>query len=93
MKTLTALALALMLAGCGTIGSKPGLVQQALDKLLPADFTGDFKGGYKIPAYLSINIEAQGLRRTEKGWTFTYADYTRDGPMMSYAHFTLGVRK
>ncbi len=90
-RSLSLLALAICLSGCGT-APQASLINQALDKLLPPDFKGDFTGGYKIPAYLSLQVNARGLERKATGWTFTYAEYTRDGPMMSYAHFELGKR-
>ncbi len=83
--------LCLFLTGCGT-APQASLINQALDKLLPPDFKGDFSGSYNIPAYLSLHINAKGLEHKSTGWTFTYAEYTRDGPMMSYAHFELGKR-
>ncbi len=84
-------ALLIDLTGCGT-APQASLINQALDKLLPPDFKGDFTGGYKIPGYLSFHVNARDLEHKSTGWTFTYAEYTRDGPMMSYAHFELGKR-
>jgi len=86
------LTIVLLTAGCGT-APQSSLIQQAMDRLIPPGFTGStFTGGYKIPMYLSIQISVEGLTRTPTGWAFSYAEYTRDGPAMSYAHFALGKR-
>lgn len=67
-------------AGC--ISSKGGksdessLVQDALDALLPPTFTGYASGEHKNQ-YFTIKLEADGLRRTEKGWTWTWLTYNR----------------
>lgn len=83
-------AAALGLAGCTAV-PQSSLIQQALDRLVPPGFTGSsFSGGYKIPMYLSVSVTVEGLQRTGDRWTFSYARYTRDGPAMSYADFTLG---
>ena len=92
LRSVLLLIATLALVGCGT-APQSSLIQQAMDRLIPTGFAGStFSGGYKIPMYLSIQIQIEGLARTPAGWTFTYAEYTRDGPAMSYAHFALGKR-
>ena len=91
LSILAALAAIAGLAGCA---SPAALVQTELTKLLPPGFSGDFTGGYKIPMYLSLQVNAEGIAQQPDGkWTFTYFEYTRDGPGMTYAHFTLGRKK
>lgn len=54
-----------------------GLLQGVLDKVLPADFNGPAHVSHRN-AYFDITIDAGGLHRTEKGWTWTWLTYERN---------------
>lgn len=92
--TLRALLFALVaftLAGCGSVpsggDSGPGIVQRTLDATLPPNFTGSADVGHKN-AWIDVSIEADGLRRTADGWTWTALRYKRNG-RVSHGWITL----
>lgn len=75
----------LAFVGCSSVdlAEKNGsFVQKALDKTLPASFTGRFEGGHKN-VYFDFEIVADGLKRTELGWTWSYLKYKRNGRFSS----------
>jgi hypothetical protein len=79
---LLILAASLLVSGCisrPSGGDDPrSLITRALDAALPADFTGSAKVEHKNP-WIELTIDAQGLRRTDTGWTWTGLQYRRDG--------------
>jgi hypothetical protein len=88
-----ALLLAVGLVGCSSPPRANRLVQEVLSAMLPPSYTGDVSTTYRIPAYLSIRIEAGGVYKDENGfWNFTWAEYHRDGPGFSSVDVKLGKR-
>jgi hypothetical protein len=71
---LAALFASILFTGCD---DKPK-IQSILDKALPADWVGDIDTGHKN-VWFDFEIRASGLRRTEKGWTWTSLSYRRNG--------------
>lgn len=83
-----AIASLAFLAGCATASGGPSKIQQALDNALPPDFAGDAEVGHKN-AYFDFDIQAKGLRRTDRGWTWRELRYRRNGRFSS-GWITLG---
>lgn len=52
------------------------LIQQACEAVLPATFTGPAKFTHHNQ-YFEIEIEAEGLRRVDGAWSFTWLHYKR----------------
>jgi len=80
-RILFVMSLLSILTGCLTRSSAVQasdklLIGPLLDRLVPADFQGDGEFG-EAGQYLTIEIRATGLRRTEKGWTWRSLDYRR----------------
>lgn len=84
MKTLLLLAFAGLLVGfltgCVTAknasGQAPQFIQTALDAALPPTHTGAASFTH-ANQYFEIAIEADGLRRDEAGWHYTWLTYER----------------
>ena len=97
MKKPIALACLVLLAalasGCASLGSgtpsSRALIDQALDATLPPSFTGPAKVRHRNP-YFPVEIEAEGLKRTELGWTWRWRTYRREG-RVSESAVTLGA--
>jgi hypothetical protein len=91
MKTLFLLCLALAFAGCAsTPGVSPGLINQVLDSTLPATFTGPASIRHRNP-YVTLVIEADGLKRGPMGWEWRWLTYKREG-RVSEGTITLGAK-
>lgn len=76
---------ALALTGCASVPGGDGeriTVQKALDAVLPPGFSGPAHVSHRN-AYFDISIDAGGLKRTEKGWTWEWLTYERN------SHFPL----
>lgn len=74
-------AVALLCSGCSSLPSSSTIadvtyIGQILDKVLPADFNGPAHVEHKNP-YFDFTIDAGGLHRTDKGWTWTWLRYRR----------------
>lgn len=83
MKTLLILVLAvaaLMAGGCASKGSAVslGMINQVLDASLPPAFTGAIRLKHRNP-YVTLAIEADGLKRGPNGWQWTWLTYQREG--------------
>jgi len=93
MKRLAALlALALVLSGCATTGSQVnlGLINSILDSTLPPSFMGPAKIRHRNP-YITLDIEADGLKRGATGWGWRWLTYKREG-RLSEGTVTLGTK-
>lgn len=95
MKTLKSLGLVLCLSlsSCASLPSSSTVsdmnyITQLLDKALPTDFNGLAHVEHKNP-YFDFTIDAGGLHRTDKGWTWTWLRYRRSDRFTSGA-VTLG---
>lgn len=77
---MSLLATILGLFGCASApaGGKPTLViQPLLDKIVPADFSGDGKFEER-GSYVTLIVEAVGLHKNEAGqWTWKALTYQR----------------
>lgn len=93
MKTLLLIA-CLFITGCTSItgsatASDAAYISTLLDKVLPADFSGAVHVEHKNP-YFDFTIDAGGLHRTDKGWTWVWLKYHRSG-RFSEGRITLGT--
>jgi len=67
------------LTGCvtkGATGDDVTLIQRACDAALPKAFTGYAKFAHKNQ-YFDLTIEADGLKRDDTGWHWTWLTYQR----------------
>lgn len=93
MKSIFLIAI-LLFSGCSSISSSStaidvNYVNQFLDKVLPPDFNGPLHVEHKNP-YFDFTIDARGLHRTDKGWTWTWLAYRRSDRFTQGA-ITLGT--
>ena len=63
------------------------LVQKALDALLPPTFIGHVRGVHRNQ-YFELELEGDGLARTEHGWTWTWLTYRRQSHFPLFAGLT-----
>lgn len=78
LRLLLAMSLLSLLLGCQSRPASSGLlIGPLLDRIVPADFRGDGEFAER-GQYLSIEIKATELRRTEQGeWSWASLEYRR----------------
>lgn len=73
--------LACLFAGCSSLpagASRPSVVQQALDIVLPRTFKGDVHVEHSNP-YFGFTLDAGNLRWEQDGWRFDWLVLDRHG--------------
>lgn len=92
MKYTTIALLCLALSGCATTpGASPAFIDKVLDSTLPPTFTGPASIRHRNP-YVTLVIEADGLKRGASGWEWQWLSYRREG-RASEGVVVLGVKQ
>jgi hypothetical protein len=88
MRTILLTIALLLCAGCASLGKRAEqsrvIIQQALDAVLPASFTGDahFSTTITYGAFpVRVTLRCGGLKRTEKGWEWVWLSYNGSSPI------------